>query len=227
MTDILAVIAKAPNEGLSKTRLAEGIGRTAASRVARALVRDTLARAREEAPDRVLVAFAPADEAGWFATEAPWARRIAQPAGDLGARMRAAVEEAEAMGADRCVLIGTDAPHLPKGYAEAAFRSLDAADVCLGPAADGGYYLLGVKAPWPELFAEMPWSQSSLFDETLARAEDLGLTVERLAVETDLDEDADIDAVRAALDERPGVAPETRAALEFLGTVPDQPKRTL
>lgn len=227
MTDILTVLAKAPLAGLSKTRLAEGLGRTAAARIARALVRDTLARARDEAPERVLVAFAPADEAGWFATEAPWARRVPQPDGDLGARMRAALDEAEAMDADRCVIIGTDAPHLPKGFADAAFRALDDADVCVGPAVDGGYYLLGVKAPWPALFEEMPWSQPSLFDETLARARDLGLTVATLQTETDLDDDADVDALRDALAERPGVAPETRAALAALGPVAAQPKRTL
>ena len=169
MNDQLVVLTKEPRLGEAKTRLAGDVGPERARELAEAFVLDTLALARSSGVP-TLVAFAPEDAGPWFEARAPWASLWPQPDGDLGQRMRAAIREALGRGAERCVMIGMDTPHLPATTLESAFAALDGADLVLGPSLDGGYYLIGAKADHPSLFEDLAWSTAAVLGATLGRA---------------------------------------------------------
>jgi glycosyltransferase A (GT-A) superfamily protein (DUF2064 family) len=119
------------------------------------------------------------------------------------------------------VVIGADAPHVPLTILTAAVESLHAgADLVLGPAADGGYYLIGLRAPRPELFADVAWSTSTVLAETLARAHRLGLRTRVLPGSFDIDGPDDLERLSGLL--RVGVVhlPRTAALLARGGTPP-------
>ena len=190
----LLVFLKAPREGQVKTRLAAAVGEAAAAGLYRALAEQVLRATAPEGHYQRVVCFDPPDaraEIGaWLGAEtlAP------QAEGDLGARLAAAFSGAFARGASRVAVIGTDAPALSQGRVVQALRGLDDHDVVLGPARDGGYYLLALDRPRPELFQAVPWSTAGVLEVTLARAATLGLSVMLLAAEADVDT---LDDVRA------------------------------
>ncbi len=118
---------------------------------------------------------------------------------DLGARMAGAFAEVLGDGTPpvRALLIGSDLPLLEEAHLRAAAEALGRADAVFGPAGDGGYYLVGLRAPCPELFALPRWGGADVLAETLARAEAAGLTVARLDPLPDVDTGADLARVRA------------------------------
>ncbi|MEM1449059.1 MAG: TIGR04282 family arsenosugar biosynthesis glycosyltransferase [Planctomycetota bacterium] len=211
--DALVVLAKEPRPGVSKTRLAAEVGEEAAALLARALVEDTLDLARAAPADARIVTYAPADAGPWFERARSWAAVVPQPEGGLGDRMRAAARAAFEDGAGRVVLIGTDAPHVPPTRIREAFDALDEVDVCLGPATDGGYYLIGLAADRSAPFEDVPWSTDEVLQVTRQRCRAAGLSVAELAAETDLDDLAAVREVAAALARGAGEAPRTAAAM--------------
>jgi uncharacterized protein len=113
---------------------------------------------------------------------------------DLGARLARAFQHASRPGGPMCV-VGTDIPGLDGELVETAFRRLEAEDgpqIVLGPAKDGGYYLLALRSPEPRLFQGIRWSTSSVREQTLDRARELGLSVEELPVLVDVDRVEDL-----------------------------------
>lgn len=214
--DWLIVLAKQPLRGHAKTRLARDIGADAAHSLAQAFVLDTLALALRLPGVRVLIAFTPTEARGWFEERAAGAELIAQPEGEFGVRVHSATREAFARGAARCVMIGTDTPHLEARVLEAAFEALRTADVCLGPSFDGGYYLIGLRADQPRLFTDIPWSTDAVHATTLERASEARLSVAELPLELDIDEGSDLEGLAAVLRERRTEAPRTRAALAHI-----------
>ncbi|MEM9378517.1 MAG: TIGR04282 family arsenosugar biosynthesis glycosyltransferase [Planctomycetota bacterium] len=212
--DALVVLAKEPRPGVSKTRLAADVGEEAAAALARALVEDTFDLARAAAADARRIAYAPRDAGGWFERAAPWATLAPQVEGSLGDRVRAASRDAFEGGAERVVLIGTDAPHVPVERIGEGFDALRRADVCIGPATDGGYYLLGITADRPELFAGVPWSTDEVRAVTGSRASSAGLRVLELDTETDIDDLAAVRVVaETTLARRPDLAARTSEVL--------------
>jgi uncharacterized protein len=145
------------------------------------------------------VAYTPADKGGpvraWLG---PAPGYEAQGEGDLGARMLGAIAGRFAAGAAKVLVIGTDCPDLDPALLATAFAQLDRADAVLGPAADGGYYLVGMKRPIPELFQGIPWSTPATLSATLARAGAAGVSVALLDERRDIDTAADWRAWRAA-----------------------------
>lgn len=131
-----------------------------------------------------------------------WARRLGadrvglQGEGRLGLRLQRQVGRARRQGASRVVLIGSDLPELAAPDLEAAFAALAQADVVLGPAADGGYWLIGLAGDWPRLFAggqaAIAWGGEHVLAQTLAVAERLGLVVALLPRRHDLDRPEDL-----------------------------------
>jgi hypothetical protein len=111
----------------------------------------------------------------------------AQSDGDLGRRLLAAFTAARDAGIGRAVMVGTDCPELQAAHLEQALQALGDHDLVLGPAADGGYYLIGARRPCPGLFRDMPWSTDRVLALTLARARDAGLRVRLLDLLRDLD----------------------------------------
>src|SRR5262249_5819617 len=165
----LGVFAKRPAPGAVKTRLAAETSPEWAAAVAAAFLHDVLGRLAAVEARRVL-AFAPPDALPYFA-EAARGRFSLTPQGDgdLGRRMAAFFQEQFAAGADRVVLVGTDSPTLPAARVEEAFADLRHADVVLGPATDGGYYLIGCARPVPALFEGVAWGGPRVLLESVGR----------------------------------------------------------
>ena len=201
----LLIFAREPVLGRVKTRLAAGIGAAAALAVYRELLALTAAAAAAaQVPATVWLAEAPADEATAVSAALPrpewpglpW--RVQPPAESLGARMAHAFEKAFEEGAGRVVVIGTDCPGLSAALLTQAFNQLLTHDVVLGPADDGGYYLLGMNKLEAEFFENKSWSTAAVLPDTLADAARLGLRVALLPQLHDVDSAADLAAWRAA-----------------------------
>jgi rSAM/selenodomain-associated transferase 1 len=220
--ELLIVFARVPLPGACKTRLAASIGPAAAAEVARALLARTLGLGGER--HRQLRFDPPAEQPRAAALAPPGWNVEPQCAGDLGARMAGAFEDAFRCGYDRVVLIGSDAAGLEQPILERAFRSLQRTDVALGPATDGGYYLVGLRAPPPPgLFEAIAWSTPGVLDETLARCRTLGLSFELLDRLADVDLVGDLRALAEELS-RSGRDPELLALCErALAGVPAVP----
>ncbi len=117
----------------------------------------------------------------------PSAELRSQCGGGLGDRMAAAIAEAIEGGAERVVVIGTDCPEVDATVVQDAFERLESADVVLGPATDGGYYLIGMSTLQASLFAQIPWSTADTLRVTLERARESGLSIALLEKRSDID----------------------------------------
>lgn len=193
-TRIVGVFAKAPEPGRVKTRLAADVGAERATEIYRALGRATVEGLRGGGYRTIVYVDPPGAAAldaarAWLGSQGLEYRP--QSDGDLGARMSAALEECLEE-AERALLVGTDIPGIDRKTAEAAFDALADHDVVVGPATDGGYYLVGMSRPRPELFAGVAWSTDRVLEQTLARAERAGLSVALLEAKTDVDTVADL-----------------------------------
>lgn len=210
----LVVLAKAPVGGLSKTRLAAAIGVESAESVARAFLADTVSLAYRDACNTV-VSFAPANARSFFEALAPHAALHPQPDGDLGHRIRAALDDALRT-ASSAALIGADTPDLPLPIIEQAFAALGSHDLAIAPADDGGFVLMATGHPLPEaLFAGVEWSTPRVLDQVLASAARLGLSVALTDPWADVDDATSLHALerRLATHNR---APNTRWAVAAL-----------
>ncbi len=191
--------------GQVKTRLAADIGPEAAAALYQRFLHVIFQRTDVGWTRGPRVLFVdPPDAAGVFAAmpHAP-ACQVPQSGPDLGARMAAAFAYCFGGGADRVVLIGTDAPSMPMAHAEAAWEALAEHDVVLGPATDGGYYLIALRATQPALFQDVPWSTSRVLETTLHRAAELRLAVHLLPEWFDVDTVEDLAALQPGWDEEP------------------------
>jgi uncharacterized protein len=169
---VLGLFAKQPTPGAVKTRLGAGPAPDWGARVARAFLLDSLARLSAVAVRRVL-AFAPADALDDFTALAQGRFALtAQPDGDLGRRMAGFIAAQLEAGAEAVVLVGADSPTLPIVYVEQAFEELLRADVVLGPAFDGGYYLVGCGRRLPPIFDDAAWSSNRVLADAVARLSD-------------------------------------------------------
>ena len=199
---------KEPQPGRVKTRLAQTLGDRAASDVARACAELLCARLsdyRDEATVCVHPPEAVARLHAWLGSA--W---TAQPqhGATLGERLDRAIGDARRDGAQHVVVIGTDSPWLAAADIEQAFEALASSDVVLGPTEDGGYYLIGVRGHWPALFEDIDWSTDRVLQQTLARAERLGLSVQLLRSGYDVDRYEDLQrflADAAAADAAPAL----------------------
>ncbi|MBD2767438.1 TIGR04282 family arsenosugar biosynthesis glycosyltransferase [Hymenobacter sp. BT664] len=200
MSEHLLVFARHPVLGQVKTRLAHAVGPEEALRVYHELLGRTRAAAEGLAVAKTLwLAGEPVADAafeGW-----PGYEQRPQPAGDLGERMHQAFAAAFAAGATAAVIVGTDCPDLTTGHLSAAFHHLAQHDVVVGPALDGGYYLLGLRALVPDFFVDKAWSTSAVLAATLADADRLGLRVAHLPTLSDVDTVHDLTAWQGRLRE--------------------------
>ena len=198
------IFVKLPVPGTVKTRLAESIGEDLAAELAEAFQHDFVERTRSIASQRV-IAYA-GDHAG-AALQALQALDEAltfwqQPGGLLGHRLHSFFTEWCRDG-QPVVVVGSDSPDLPVAFVEQAFRALHDADCVLGPATDGGYYLIGLKCPQSRLFEEISWSTERVFDETLAALRSEGLSFTVLPEWYDVDTLDDLKQLREQLRTRP------------------------
>ena len=196
----IVIFAKAPRPGSVKTRLIPALGAEGAASLARRFLAHTIQQALAADVGMVELCMSPAPtDPDWHGVAIPGAvQRTAQGEGDLGARMACAARRVtqDTESADKSVLlIGTDCPALTASALKQAAQQLEQHDAVLIPAHDGGYVLLGVKSPCPELFDQMPWSTSSVATETLRRMAALNLHVWQGLTLHDVDEPADLQHV--------------------------------
>lgn len=213
MTDVLIAFVKEPRPGQVKTRLARDLGAELAASLYRRLAELELRHTQPEAGEyERVVYFAPAGAEPEIASWLPGETLEAQSGADLGARMARAFEQVLERGARRAVIVGSDVPWVSRGHVRQALAALEAHDVALGPTGDGGYYLLALARPLPELFERMPWSTPQVLPETLARAAALGLSVSGLEPLDDIDTLVDLERAFSRL--RPLLDPELSLRLE-------------
>jgi rSAM/selenodomain-associated transferase 1 len=124
---------------------------------------------------------------------------LPQVEGDLGQRMAAFFSAQFQAGAAKVVLVGTDSPTLPLSFIAQAFQQLDRAELVLGPATDGGYYLIGCKEPLPPIFKGIAWGTSAVLGETVGRLPDSRWQLALLPPWYDVDTVADWQMLRGHL----------------------------
>ena len=203
--EVVVVMAKEPEPGRVKTRLCPPLSAQMAARCHEAFVTDTLRRIRlaTELNGRVdrELAVAPSDSAPRLralAAATGW-RCVEQVGADLGSRMRALLASAVAHGA-WVVLVGSDSPDLPIARVSQAFLALEDAEVVLGPATDGGYYLIGCRGHVPDVFGPgIRWGSPSVFSDTVARLDATGTATAILEPWPDIDDWQDLIALAARL----------------------------
>jgi uncharacterized protein len=205
------VMAKYPSPGSAKTRLGAQIGFQAACRLSEAFIRDLA--------DRLAAMALPVTWAFWpptapFAELVPGQRCVPQAGDHLGERLEVGMEECLAALHLPVLAIGTDAPHVDGAAMRQGAEALaGGADVVLGPATDGGYYLIGLRAPQPSLFRDIAWGSSSVLEATLERARRAGLRVHLLPTTFDVDDEAGLEELRILLARGTITLPHTAAAL--------------
>jgi uncharacterized protein len=122
-----------------------------------------------------------------------------QGEGDLGIRMDRSIASACQSGSERVVLIGTDCPDLTVEILAQAFKQLEDSDLVLGAAVDGGYYLIGMCQPQPELFIDIDWSTDRVLQQTISVAQRLNLAVSYLPTLADIDRPEDLPRLGAKI----------------------------
>jgi len=186
----LIVFARAPVAGETKTRLIPALGPAGAAELYRCFLLDTLDRIRQ-VPARLIVAAAGTSDRdplrALVQAVCPDAALTVQSGADLGERMDRALQEALRCGHLGAVVIGTDSPGLPQRHILAAIDLLSQRDLVVGPCLDGGYYLLALRRPLPDLFRDIPWSSDAVLVETMRRAGERHLSVALLEPWYDVD----------------------------------------
>lgn len=199
---LLGMFAKHWQPGAVKTRLGATIGAERAAAIHRAFVETLLARFSTTAERRRLV-FTPSDKEAAMRADfgeplgSAWELEP-QAEGDLGQRMTAFFRTGLAQ-AEQVVLIGSDSPDLPTQFIERAFELLASRDLVLGPAEDGGYYLVGVANRLPPIFEGITWSTPDVWRQTIERLEATATGWHALPPWYDVDDEASLNHLRRSL----------------------------
>jgi uncharacterized protein len=203
------IICKTPQPGRSKTRLLPFLGAQGAAELAAAFLRD-IATAIEAVPAAVgrrgYAVYAPAGSEAELRPLLPENfGLICRRDATLGVVLLSATEHLLAQGHDCVLLVNADSPTLPPLLLTAALAALRAPGdrVVIGPATDGGYYLIGLKRAHARLFADIPWSTSGVMPATLARASEIGLSLAQLPLWYDIDDARTLGMLIDEIDGRP------------------------
>ena len=203
----LIIFTRCPDPGRCKTRLISNLGVAGATALHESLVGHTFAWAIdliEGGEIDVEVQFTGDNLDRLKSLSGGRGTRLRfrqQSSGDLGERIAEACDIAFNEGCSRVVVVGTDCPALDGGIVSAAMEQLERNDLVIGPAADGGYYLIAMSRRSPELFQDISWGTPAVLRETLHRADDTNITVCQLQILDDVDRPADLECVRKYLHE--------------------------
>lgn len=193
MDNCLIIFTRYPEAGKAKTRLIPALGAAGAAELHRQMTEAAIAQAKRlrETVDIVVYFTGATTEQmqQWLGSELLYR---SQGAGDLGDRLTQAFQTAFDQGYRSVVTIGTDCPALSVDVLSTAFQSLVEKDVVLGATTDGGYYLVGLRCPVPELFADIAWSTEVVFQQTIAIAQNLKLEIAHLPILSDIDRPEDL-----------------------------------
>ena len=187
----LLLFSRLPRLGRVKTRLTPRFTAQEALALHRALLADSidlLRRCGEATGASCWLYLSEAgDLEGDLSTHLGPTRVRIQQGADLGERLLQAFRECLEGGHAKVVVLGSDSPHLPGSYVARAFEELDRGEIVVGPARDGGYYLVGASRTFPSLFAGMPWGTSQVYRETVRRGRREGITITSLPAWDDVD----------------------------------------
>lgn len=190
MKNLLIIFYRNPELGKVKTRLAKTLGDEKALAIYLTLSSHTRFITENLTIDKVIY------YSNFVDTEDAWPNtsfhKRLQNGNDLGEKMHNAFTEGFKNGYERICIIGTDCFELSEGIVKQAFDQLHTNDAVIGPAKDGGYYLLGMKKLIPELFKNKTWSSDTVATDTIQNFKDLRLSYAQLAVLTDVDEQKDL-----------------------------------
>ncbi len=191
--NLYGIMIKYPEPGRVKTRLAEGIGDQRAAEIYRQIVEMIMSKTEphDQKYERIVL-YDPPERLPDFRQWLPGNHLLLQQGADVGKRMHNATIDLFDRGADRAVLTGADIPALDSGIISCAFDALDHADIVIGPAADGGYYLIGMKRPHKELFEGIAWSTETVYEQTTGKISKMRLTFVCTAMLSDIDRAEDL-----------------------------------
>jgi len=195
----ILLFARYPVPGQAKTRLVPELGAQLAARLHRRMTEHTVGVGRavcRSGEVEATVCFTGARRRDFRAWLGDGLHYAMQPPGDLGVCLRSAFETAFLKGAERALAIGSDAPDLSPEILSHAVDSLHRHDVVIGPAADGGYYLIGMTSSRPELFASVDWGTERVYAQTCDAVKRYGLTVAELPEINDVDRPGDLHIIR-------------------------------
>lgn len=206
----LLIFTRYPEPGKTKTRLIPTLGPEGAATLQRQMTEYTLAQARAlrgSLPVSIEVCFAGGESPAemlrehrfmqsWLGPDLSYQH---QSQGDLGTRMAKAFKVAFEANMDRVVTIGTDCPGLNAQLLAKAFQELHQHDLALGPAIDGGYYLIGLRCFIPLLFQGIAWGTAEVFQQTVEIAKTLGLSIAYLPPLADVDRPEDLSVWQQAV----------------------------
>jgi rSAM/selenodomain-associated transferase 1 len=198
MKETLIIFSRYPEPGKTKTRMIPALGANGASNLQRRLSEYTLKQARSLRQLRevdIAVYFAGGNSdlmRNWLGHDVSY---YAQAEGDLGVKMQSALADNFANNSERVVIIGIDCPGINNNVLDSAFTALQDNDLVLGEAEDGGYYLIGLRNLYPELFINIKWGTDRVFTTTKNFAESLALSIGVLPVLRDIDRPEDLDLI--------------------------------
>lgn len=195
MIDRLIVFSRYPEPGRTKTRLIPVLGPEGASELHRRMVQHTLSWAgclAKTQPVDIRIRFTDADRSAM--AESFGSQFIYEPqgVGDLGLRLQSAFHDSFQAGLRRVIAVGTDCPSLSRDIVCQAFERLKTHDVVIGPAVDGGYYLIGLARHVESLFCGITWGTDQVLVQTLAAANQAKLSIATLPTLADVDRPEDL-----------------------------------
>lgn len=191
----LILFTRYPEPGTTKTRLIGALGADGAAELHRRMTELAVDAGRELRASNgtaVQIRYIGGDDLRmrqWLGNDMQYAAQIGH---DLGQRMDSAFKDGFDQGCDRIVVMGSDCPGLTAGILEKAFQALDDHCVVLGPAADGGYYLIGLKQRLPGVFREIPWGTGTVLEKTRSVLSSLGVSCAMLDKLSDVDTPGDL-----------------------------------
>lgn len=195
MKEKLIVFTRYPEAGKTKTRLIPVLGKEGAAKLHQQLTEGTISQAKQLKNTRQLfveVYFTGGSQElmeAWLGNDIFYQNQVT---GDLGIKMAAAFEMSFNSGVEKVVLIGTDCPGLNADLMAKAFNELDGQDLVLGPALDGGYYLIGLRRFIPEIFMGINWGTAEVLGQSVAIARNLNLAIAYLSPLADIDRPEDL-----------------------------------
>jgi rSAM/selenodomain-associated transferase 1 len=201
----IGIMCKAPQPGHTKTRLAKAVGELAASELSACFLRDVaaaIAAVPETVGRRGYAVYAPAGTEHVLRELFPEKFGLLLQAGDdLGEALFGATRDLLLAGHDCVLLVNGDSPTLPSHFLIQAVEALRSPGdrMVLGPAVDGGYYLIGLKRPHKQLFTQIEWGTETVFGRTRERAAEIGLTTTLLPEWYDIDDIETLGWLRAEL----------------------------
>jgi len=194
MRQRLLIFARYPEAGKTKTRLTPGLGAEGAAQLHAQMIRKTMHTAARLRSVGIEVHHHGGTARDWRSLIRSPLHLIPQTEGDLGAKLQSAFERSFKRGDEALVVIGTDCPFIKRGDLQETYGKLRHHDMVIGPSADGGYFLLGLRRWVPQVFTDIDWGSERVFEQTVASAKTAGLTIHELRTLDDIDTPDDLTA---------------------------------